>query len=80
MKRFTGWEYLLIDAANAFGYDKMTFEKRLEWATCYIDDLETLAKVADSKPLYIKAVMAIRKAQKGIPTGHLVAMDAVCSG
>jgi hypothetical protein len=32
------------------------------------------------RPLYIKAVMAIRKAQKGIPTGHMVGCDASASG
>lgn len=80
MKTFTGWEYLLIDAANAFGKDKLTFEKRIEWATAHLQELESLAEQADSKPLFIKAVMAIRKAQKGIPTGHLVGFDAVCSG
>ena len=80
MKTFTGWEYILIDAANAFGKDKLTFEKRLEWTNSVLPDMESLAEQADSKPLFVKAVMAIRKAQKGIPTGHLVAMDAVCSG
>ena len=80
MKCFTGYQYLLIDAANAFGKDKLTFEKRLEWANSVLPDMESLAEQADSKPLFIKAVMAIRKAQKGLPTGHLVGFDAVCSG
>jgi hypothetical protein len=35
---------------------------------------------AKTRPLFIKAVMAIRKAQKGLPTGHLVGLDACCSG
>ena len=26
MKTFTGWHYLLIDLANQFGHDKMSFE------------------------------------------------------
>lgn len=80
MKSFTGWEYLLIDACNQFGGDKLTFEKRIEWATQNINELESLADQAETKPLFIKAVMALRKAQAGIPTGHLVAMDACCSG
>jgi hypothetical protein len=35
---------------------------------------------ADIKPLYMKAVQAIRTVLRGEPTGHLVGMDAVCSG
>lgn len=80
MKTFTGWEYLLIDAANQFGLDKLLFEQRIEWATDNLKDLEQFIDKAETKPLYIKAVMAIRKAQQGLPTGHLVGLDACCSG
>jgi hypothetical protein len=80
MVNYTGWQWLLIDAANQFGLDKELFEARIEWATKHLDMLETLADLADTKPLYLKAVMAIRKAQKGVPTGHMVGVDACCSG
>lgn len=80
MQTFSGWEYLLIDAANQFGLDKLLFEERIQWATANLNSLETQADKAETKPLYLKAVMAIRKAQKGLPTGHLVGFDAVCSG
>lgn len=80
MKFFTGWEYLLIDAANHFGHDKMLFEERIQWATDNLAVLELLADQAEVKPLYKKAVMAIRRAQQGQPTGHLVGLDATCSG
>jgi hypothetical protein len=80
MTFYTGWQYLLIDAATQFGHDKMTFGDRIEWTEANLPDLETLVELADTKPLYIKAVMAIRKAQQGIPTGHLVGMDGSCSG
>ena len=80
MKTFTGWQYLLIDAANHFGLDKMTFEERIHAMTTNLDRLEQQADQAETKPLYLKAVMAIRKAQQGIPTGHLVGLDACCSG
>lgn len=82
MKTFTGWEYLLIDAANQFDLDKLLFEERIQWATDNLSNLEGLVDQAPTKtrPLYIKAVMAIRKAQQGIPTGHLVGLDACCSG
>lgn len=80
MKEFTGWQYLLIDLANHFGLDKEEYETRIQWAEDNLNSLESLVDQADSKPLYHKAVLAIRKAQKGIPTGHLVGFDAVCSG
>ncbi len=80
MKSYTGYEYLLIDAANQYGHDKMLFEDRIQWATDNLDILESLVNTAETKPLYMKAVQAIRKAQKGIPTGHLVGLDACCSG
>ncbi len=87
MQEFTGWQYLMIDCANQYGLDKELFETRIQWAMDNLSDLEALgqAKKASGKkwkesPLYFKAVMAIRKAQKGIPTGHLVGLDAICSG
>jgi hypothetical protein len=82
MKHFTGFEYLLIDVANQFGHDKWDFEPRIQWAMDNLANLEALTEQADkkTKPLYIKAVQAVRKAQAGIPTGHLVGFDASCSG
>lgn len=80
MKTFSGWEYLLIDLANNFGHDKLLFEQRIKWAYENLHQLEDLAGEAETKPLYMKAVMAIRKAQAGKPMGHLVELDACCSG
>ena len=80
MREYTGYQYLLIDAANQYGKDKDLFEERIQWATDNIGNLEMLADQAETYPLYMKAVMAIRKAQAGIPTGHLVGLDACCSG
>lgn len=82
MTPFTGFQYLLIDAANQFGLDKLLFEERIQWGMDNLADLEALTDQAEAKtkPLYVKAVQAIRKAQAGIPTGHLVGFDASCSG
>lgn len=80
MKRFSGYEWLLIDAANQFGLDKLVFEERIKFTEFNLNQLEDLIPAADNKPLFIKAVMAIRKAQQGIPTGHMVGVDACCSG
>jgi DNA-dependent RNA polymerase len=80
MKTFTGYQYLLIDISNNFGLDKLNFEQRIQWATDNLVELESLASKAEKPPLYQKAVMALRKAQAGLPTGHRVGFDAVCSG
>lgn len=80
MTFYSGWEYLLIDAATHYGHDKLTFEGRIDWAKSNLDCLEGHAEYAETKPLYLKAVMAIRKAQQGMPTGHLVGVDGCCSG
>lgn len=80
MQEFTGFEYLLIDVANQFGLDKKLFEERIQWAKDNLDVLETHTNDADCPALYLKACQAIRKAQQGQPTGHLVGMDACCSG
>lgn len=80
MNTYTGWQYLLIDLANAFGMDKETFESRIQWAERNLDQLEGLVDIAESKPLFYKAMLAIRKAQAKQPIGHLVEFDACCSG
>lgn len=80
MQTFSGYDYILIDIANAFGLDKELFETRIEWVNSHMTELESLADAADSMPLYLKGVMALRKAQAGIPTGHIVGFDACCSG
>lgn len=82
MDKFTGWQYMLIDLANHFGQDldKELFETRIQWATDNLKDLEALAPQAENYPLYMKGVMAIRKVQQGLPTGHMIGFDACCSG
>lgn len=80
MQTFTGFEYLLIDVANAFGLDKENYDVRLDWAKANLNELEDLADQADDYYLYRKSVMALRETLEGKPTGHLVGFDAVCSG
>ncbi len=80
MERFTGWEYMLIDLANAYGLDKKLFGERIQWAEAHLPQLETMVEEAETKPLFVKAMQAIRKVQAGLPTGHMVGMDACCSG
>lgn len=80
MTNFTGYEYILISIANAFGLDKLLFEERIEWTTQHMDRLEQLSDKADSRPLYVANVLALRQVQRGKPTGHLIGFDACCSG
>ncbi len=80
MKQFTGFEYLLIDAANQMGMDKHTFDERIDWSMERIDELESFDSQAENVPLFIAARIAIDKARKGTPTGHLVGLDAISSG
>lgn len=80
---FTPFEYVLIDIASQFGLDKLTFEERIAWTKKNIENLEKLGDSVDhwkEKPLYNKAVQALRDIQNSRPTGHLVGLDAVNSG
>lgn len=83
-KELTGYDWLMIDVANQHfsGQDKFTFDKRIAWTKENLHNLELEVFNQDWKtqPQYVKAVMALRKAQQGIPTGHLVGVDATCSG
>lgn len=80
MKEFTGFQYLMIDVANHQGHDKERFEDRIQWSWNHLNELEDHIEDADEPELYAKAVQAIRKAQRGEPTGHRVGFDSVCSG
>lgn len=73
-------QYLAIDIANHFGLDKKEYEDRIQWVKDNQTRLEDLIPDADEPILYSKAVNAFRMSQKGVATGHTVALDAVCSG
>ena len=82
MINYSGWQWLLIDVANQFGLDKLTFEDRIKWTEDNLEKLESLDSEVPKKKraLYVKARLAVRKAQKGLPTGHMVGVDGTCSG
>lgn len=79
-KQYTGIEYMAIDIANHYGHDKLEFEDRIQWVKSNQDCLESLADKAEDKPLYVKSVNHFRRALKGLPTGHTVALDSCASG
>lgn len=80
LKEYTPIEYVCIDVANTFGLDKLLFEDRIQWVKDHVNELEALADEAEDKVLYMKAVHALRECQAGKPIGHLVPLDAICSG
>lgn len=85
-KEFNAIDYICIDIANCVGTqgtfrgDKELFETRIQWVKDNFNNLEDFIDVAEDKFLYIKAVHALRETMLGQPTGHLVALDATCSG
>lgn len=79
-KQYTAIQYMAIDVANNYGLDKMEFEDRIQWVKSNQEVLEALADKAEDKPLYVKSVNHFRKALKGLPTGHTVALDSCASG
>lgn len=80
MRYFTGKDYLKIDIANQFGLDKEIWDKRIDWVNKHENDLENFRNQSDEPYLFSKAVRAYRDAQKGIPTGHIMWLDATNSG
>lgn len=80
MKNYTPLSYLKIDIANSYGLDKKTFEERIQWFDDNKDNLRQLCKEADEPAQMYAGVLAYEDTCKGIPTGHLVGLDATCSG
>ena len=78
-KTFNPRQYLAIDIANHYGLDKLTFEERIDWVKTNINRLEALEDNAEEPLLYAKAVTALRNSYNK-PIGHIVALDATCSG
>ena len=90
-----GYFYLLVHAANCFGYDKDTIDGRYSFADQHLDAWLEIARNpvenkawqdADSPFEFLSAIMEIAKAHahNGGPedyaTGFMVAWDASCSG
>lgn len=79
-KQYTPFEWICIDIANQAGLDKKLFEERVQWVKDNMNSLMVIATETKERPLYVKGVMALQKAMRGVPTGHLVGLDATCSG
>ena len=77
-----GWYWFKIAIANAFGLDKATWTKRLEWFKANEKDIlaGNLNDQASEKHLYKQAVDAYNEALITGKTGYIVRLDATCSG
>lgn len=80
-RKFTGFEYLCIDAANYKGLDKEDFDTRIKWTLDNFQNLENIPESElDDPELFTKAVMSLRRACKGEEIGHVAYWDGCCSG
>lgn len=80
MKFYTPFEWLCVDIANQGYDDKKLFEERVEWVKENFARLPYLNTSKKERPLYLKAVSALYRACRGQQIGHMVGLDATCSG
>ena len=80
MQQLTPYEYILIDIANCYGLDKLTWDERITWVKYHEANLEELSVDADDPYLYLKAIRAKYDAEMGVATGYMVGLDATQSG
>lgn len=79
MNTYTPLEYLQIDAANQYGHDKKSFPQRIAWFKKLKDPRSKIMQ-AEKPAQFAAAVLAHEDALNGVPSGHLVGMDACASG
>lgn len=89
MQLFTGLEYIMIDVANNYGLDKLSFEDRLKWfkETIIInkdstnkDILEFANTTKEAPALVFAGLQAYRDTLNNKPTGYRIGLDAIASG
>jgi DNA-directed RNA polymerase len=80
MDTFTGREYLLIDIANCYGFDRLSWQARILWSESHMHDLPDLFDTAKSPVLFRKAARALQLVDVGKPTNHIMGLDATASG
>lgn len=80
MYMLTPFEWLCVDVCNNGHNDKLLFPERVRWVKDNFNRLPYLQTSKKERPLYLKAVSALYKACRGEATGHMVGLDATCSG
>lgn len=79
MRHYSARDYVKIDIANCMGRDKISFEKRIAWVDS-IKDLRKYVSKAENPAGFLAAVIALEDSINGVPSGHLVELDACASG
>lgn len=81
MISYSAVDYLKIDIANQYGepLDKKSFPQRIAWVNS-VKDLHSKVSKAEKPAQYLAAVLALEDAYAGVPSGHLVGLDACASG
>jgi len=80
VKFYSSFDFLCIDIANQADMDKQLFEVRVQWVKDNFNRLLFLQTSKKERPLYLKAVNALYAACRGQEIGHMVGLDATCSG
>ena len=80
MRHFTGKQYLMIDIANSFGLDKLTWQERLDWFEQHKHCLDEMLPQAENPAMYYAGVQAWDAVQHGVPIGYPISLDATSSG
>lgn len=84
MQKYTGLDYLKIDIANQYGWDKIEWLDRIAWVNnteaAFPSDLDSKIDEASDPLLYIKAVNALRATNRDEATGFIMGLDATASG
>lgn len=80
MQHFTGKQYLMIDIANSFGLDKLTWQERLDWFEQHKNCLDEMLPQAENPAMYYAGVQAWDAVQHGVPIGYPISLDATSSG
>lgn len=82
MQQFTGMQYLKMDIMNNLGYDKLTYQEKLDLFEEKKEQILNLSLLdtADSPACAYAAIQAYIDAENDKPVGYPISLDATASG